>query len=244
MPVRRFHPGKWWGVLVKDERHGPLPILLLGLTIVTGLVDAVSILSLGRVFVANMTGNVVFIGFALAGAPGFSVAASLCALGGFLAGAGIGGHLVSRLKSHRGLLFLTGVTVELVCVSAGLGIVASAPAHIPGGMQDAAAAVLGAALGTQNAMVRSLAVPDLTTTVLTLTLTGLAADIRTGFNPGTLRRSLAVATMFGGGLLGALLVLKVSPAASLGVATGILLLVTAVAAGLRRGDRSWHRATT
>ncbi len=39
---------------------GPLPELLLTLTLVTGVVDAVSILSLGRVFVANMTGNVVF----------------------------------------------------------------------------------------------------------------------------------------------------------------------------------------
>jgi uncharacterized membrane protein YoaK (UPF0700 family) len=57
---------------------------LLGLTVVTGIVDAVSILSLGRVFVANMTGNVVFIGFALARAPGFSLSASLSALVGFL----------------------------------------------------------------------------------------------------------------------------------------------------------------
>ncbi len=59
------------------------------MTCVTGVVDAVSILSLGRVFVANMTGNVVFVGFALAGAPGFSVAASLFALAGFLGGAGL-----------------------------------------------------------------------------------------------------------------------------------------------------------
>jgi uncharacterized membrane protein YoaK (UPF0700 family) len=241
MTIRTFHPGRLWGMLVKDERHGPLPVLLLGLTMVTGLVDAVSILSLGRVFVANMTGNVVFIGFAIAGAPGFSVAASLSALGGFLVGAGAGGHLVSRLKMHRGLLLLGGVTAELFCVGAGLGIVAAAPAHIPGGLQDAAAAVLGAALGTQNAIVRSLGVPDLTTTVLTLTLTGLAADVRTGFNPWTLRRLLAVATMFAGALIGAILVLKVSPAAPLGIATGVLLVVTFAAVALRRGDRSWHR---
>lgn len=64
---------------------------MLLLTVLTGVVDAVSILSLGRVFVANMTGNVVFIGFALAGASGFSLAASLSALGGFLVGAAIGG---------------------------------------------------------------------------------------------------------------------------------------------------------
>ena len=38
--------------------------------LVTGLVDAFSYLVLGHVFVANMTGNVVFLGFAIAGAPG------------------------------------------------------------------------------------------------------------------------------------------------------------------------------
>ena len=54
----------------KSGKHGPLPPLLVSMTLVTGLVDAFSYLTLGHVFVANMTGNVVFIGFALAGAPG------------------------------------------------------------------------------------------------------------------------------------------------------------------------------
>jgi hypothetical protein len=62
--------------------QGPLPSLLLVLTVVTGVVDAVSILRLGRVFVANMTGNVVFSAFALVGAPGFSRSASLATLAG------------------------------------------------------------------------------------------------------------------------------------------------------------------
>src|SRR5438309_11624034 len=56
------------------------------MTVLVGVVDAVSILSLGRVFVANTTGNVVFVGFALAGAPGFSISASLVAVGGFSLG--------------------------------------------------------------------------------------------------------------------------------------------------------------
>jgi hypothetical protein len=60
--------------------HRRLPALLVGLTVVTGLVDAVSYLALGHVFVANMTGNIVFLGFALAGAPGLSAPASLAAL--------------------------------------------------------------------------------------------------------------------------------------------------------------------
>src|ERR1700754_1222443 len=79
--------------LVADAEHGPLPALMLVLTVLTGVVDAVSILDLGRVFVANMTGNVVFVGFALAGASGFSLAASLSALAGFLVGAAGGGRI-------------------------------------------------------------------------------------------------------------------------------------------------------
>src|ERR1700753_3025504 len=85
-------------------RHGPLPPLLLGLTFVTGLVDAFSYLLLGHVFVANMTGNVVFLGFALAGATGFSIPASLAALGSFVCGALVGGRLASGLGHHRGHL--------------------------------------------------------------------------------------------------------------------------------------------
>ena len=93
-----------WRTMVSaaDDPHGPLPPLLLALTVVTGLVDAFSYLVLGRVFVANMTGNVVFLGFALAGAGGFSIAASLVALGAFSLGALAGGRLSTQLGAHRG----------------------------------------------------------------------------------------------------------------------------------------------
>ena len=232
----------WHQQLISGDRDGPLPALMLALTIVTGLVDAVSILSLGRVFVANMTGNVVFVGFALAGAPGFSLGASLSALAGFLLGAGGGGRIVVRLEAHRGRLLLAGSIVELACVAAGLGLIAGAPAHLPGGVQDGAAAVVALALGTQNAVVRALAVPDLTTTVLTLTLTGLAADARRGSASTLLRRGLAVTTMFAGATVGAVLVLKVSAPAGLGAAVAVLAAVVAAAWAVSGGDRSWHRA--
>src|SRR2546425_13218243 len=75
-----------------QERPASLPLLLLALTVTTGLIDAVSVLGLGRVFTANMTGNGVFLGFALARVPGFSVGRSLAALAAFLAGAVIGGR--------------------------------------------------------------------------------------------------------------------------------------------------------
>lgn len=213
--------------------------MLLALTLVTGLVDAVSILSLGRVFVANMTGNVVFVGFAIAGAPGFSLAASLSALAGFLVGAALGGRLAPRLHRSRGQLLLAGAAVELACVTIGLIIVATAPTHLPGVTQDVAAGVLAVALGTQNAVVRALAVPDLTTTVLTLTLTGLVADARNGLNPASVRRLLAVATMLGGAIAGATLVLKVSPVAALAATVGVLLTVVVSASILTRTNHAW-----
>jgi uncharacterized membrane protein YoaK (UPF0700 family) len=77
----------------RDTRDGPLPPLLVTMTLVTGLVDAFSYLLLGHVFVANMTGNVVLLGFALVGAPGFSIAASLAAIASFALGALIGGKV-------------------------------------------------------------------------------------------------------------------------------------------------------
>jgi hypothetical protein len=101
-------------VLASDPVHGPLPPLLLALTAVTGLVDAVSILRLGRVFVASMTGNVVFTGFAIVGAPGFSLSASLFALAGFLADAAMGGMLASRAGHDRALLLLSAAASELI----------------------------------------------------------------------------------------------------------------------------------
>src|SRR4030081_1441319 len=71
----------------------PLARALLVLTFTTGLVDAVSYLGLGRVFTANMTGNVVFLGFGIAGSGGLPVVAPLVSLGAFLLGAGGGGVL-------------------------------------------------------------------------------------------------------------------------------------------------------
>src|SRR2546428_12885891 len=83
---------------------GPLPALLLVLTGVTGLVDAVSYLKLGHVFVANMTGNVVFLGFAVADAADFSIPASVLAIAAFLAGALAGGRIGSSAGQHRARL--------------------------------------------------------------------------------------------------------------------------------------------
>src|SRR5438309_8098668 len=95
----------WVTTMAKEpHRDRILPALLYLFTAVTGLIDAVSFISLGHVFTANMTGNVVFLGFAAAGAPGLSVTRSLAALAAFLLGALIGGLMAASLapiSSHR-----------------------------------------------------------------------------------------------------------------------------------------------
>jgi uncharacterized membrane protein YoaK (UPF0700 family) len=230
-----------WHRLSADPAHGPLPALLVGLTALTGIVDAVSILALGRVFVANMTGNVVFAGFALAGAPGFALTASLAALAGFIVGAGAGGRLIRRLGEDRARLFAGGSALQLALVAVALGLtVASGSGLSPAG-RDIVAAVLAVGTGMQNAIVRRLAVPDMTTTVLTMTLTGIAADIRAGKPSAAFaRRLLSVATMLVGAIGGAELVLHVGVAAALGLATAVLAIVSAAAARTTHTPGGWR----
>jgi uncharacterized membrane protein YoaK (UPF0700 family) len=233
-------PNRFWAGLVRDPSHGPLPTLLLVLTAATGIVDAVSILGLGRVFVANMTGNVVFLGFALAGAPGFSLAPSLAGLGGFLSGALVGGRLVRRWADHRGLLLRNIAAIELVLVALAIVIIAVFPTDRVAAAAVAVAALLAVAMGLQNTMARRLAVPDLTTTVLTMTLTGIAADVRSSPAGATGRRVLAVLTMFAGALAGALLALHTTFAWALAPAALALVAVVIVAAVASGRPADWQ----
>ncbi len=118
-----------------ERNHGPLPVLLIGLTIVTGLVDAFSYLSMGHVFVANMTGNVIFLGFGLAGVGGISIAASLLAVSAFAVGASVGGRSAVRRPTHRGYLLAAATAVQAAIV-----VVASVIASATDGHGSAACA--------------------------------------------------------------------------------------------------------
>jgi uncharacterized membrane protein YoaK (UPF0700 family) len=209
----------------RSIRH-PLARALLALTFSTGLVDAVSYLGLGRVFTANMTGNIVLLGFGIAGSEGLPVVAPLVSLAAFLAGSAVGGVLaVTTADRHAQHVARTlGIEIGLLL---GAAIVAATtdvqPSRLSG---DAVIAMLALAMGVRNATVRRLAVPDLTTTVLTMTLTGLAADSRLagGSGTGSVRRMAAVLAMLTGALAGALL-LKISFVPPLLTAAAIALLV-------------------
>ncbi|OLD68028.1 MAG: hypothetical protein AUI33_09955 [Ignavibacteria bacterium 13_1_40CM_2_61_4] len=210
-----------------------LPVLLVVLTITTGLIDAVSVLGLGRVFTANMTGNIVFLGFALARVPEFSARRSLAALAAFLVGALIGGRLGTRLDRSRRRWLLSVAVIEsslffgAALAAAGYDRAALAPVA----RLYTLIALTALAMGVRNATARRLAVPDLTTTVLTLTLTGLAADSRLagGGNPRWARRVASVAAMLGGAIVGGWLVLRESGGLGLPlVLTGAITLIATV----------------
>ncbi|MEV7184998.1 YoaK family protein [Kitasatospora sp. NPDC093102] len=189
------------------DRH-PLALALFGLTLVSGLIDAVSYLGLGHVFTANMTGNVVVIAFALAGAPGFSVAGSLTSLAAFLLGAVLAGRLATRNAGPRQPWRLRTAFV-LEAALYGVAAVVAFAWSVDGPAQYGVIALLALAMGIRNGTVRGLGVPDLTTTVLTLTLTGLAADSRLagGTALRQRRKVFSVATMLAGAAPGAVLVL-------------------------------------
>jgi len=214
----------------------PLLLTLLALTAVSGLVDAVCYLGLGRVFTANMTGNVVVLGFAVAGARGFSVTATLTSLGFFLVGAFCAGRAAPWLASDNGVphrMLLVAMGTEACFVSIAALIAALAVTVATGWARYVIIGLLAFAMGVRNATVRRLAVRDLTTTVLTMTLTGLAADA--AFTGGeqaiaAIRRAAAVAAMLIGAIVGAALFLHQHAALPLLIAA---LIVTGAGVGLR-----------
>ena len=212
-----------------------LPLLLHVATAITGLIDAISYLALGHVFTANMTGNVVFLAFAVAGAPGLSITRSLTALIAFLIGALIGGRVATRLSEVSTPRWITtALSLESALLLAATLAAINFRNSSGSSVQLYSIIVLTAcAMGIRNAAVRKMAIPDLTTTVLTLTITGLAADSRFagGTSPRWGRRLLAVLVMFAGAASGTLL-LEHSLVLPLAIAT--LLSICCVAISLKQ----------
>jgi uncharacterized membrane protein YoaK (UPF0700 family) len=209
--------------MTQDHPPPPLVVTLAALTVVSGFVDAVSFLGLGHVFTANMTGNVVLIGFAAAGAPGFSVAASLSAVGAFLAGAVAGGRVAQRVRLPRDLL-LVAMAIEVSCTAAAAIVAGTVPSIGVGWPRYTVIALLAGAMGLRNSAVRRMGVPDMSTTVLTTTLTGLASGSRLagGSNPHARLGTTSVLSMFGGALVGAILVLHAGATWALSIAAGLV----------------------
>jgi uncharacterized membrane protein YoaK (UPF0700 family) len=216
---------------------------LLALTAVSGIVDAVSLLGLGHVFTANMTGNVVFLAFAAVGTPGVSAARSLTSLAAFLGGAAIGGYLAreSAGPTRRHWLRLYAAWEAALLFAAAITLIAlDGDRTALEARQYGAIALLALAMGLRTATVRQLVVPDLApTTMITMTLTGLVADLSLAGSSisHSLRRMASIASLFGGAVLGALL-LRWGPTVPLIVASVCVLVAAAyvVPPATRRAD--------
>ncbi len=207
-----------------------VPLLLL-LSVTTGLVDAASVLGLGKVFTANMTGNVVFLGFAASGAPGFKILPFVAALASFMIGALVGGRtgkVHAGGSERRWLLTSAVVETALLWAAAIVALGFDVGTQSPEARLHLIIGLTGIAMGYRNATIRQLKVADLTTTVLTLTLTGLSADSRAagGTRTNWKRRVGAVIAVFAGAALGAGLLVNVGLYAPLALAGAVVLFGT------------------
>ena len=216
------------------ETPTPLVRLLLVLSATTGIVDAASILGMDKVFTANMTGNVVFAAFAASGATGFHAPFYIVALGAFMAGALVAGRIWrSRAQQRLSRWLVIAATVEstLLVLAGSLAILIerTSATTTPLALSVLIALTAGA-MGFRNAVVRQLKVPDLSTTVLTLTITGLALDSRLAAGDGAHQRTrlAAVVMIFAGAALGSVLVLHSGLGSALLLAGGIVMGSTLV----------------
>jgi uncharacterized membrane protein YoaK (UPF0700 family) len=209
-----------------------LVVGLLLLTAATGIVDAVCFLGFGHVFVANMTGNVVFIGFSISPESGVSPVLSVVALAGYAVGAATAGVAGTRYGKGPAVVKVV-FSAQIVLMVFALIVVAL----VPGGTGERvmAVAALALALGAQSIAVRFMDVADLSVTVLTMTLARLLSDRPSP--TATSRRLLSVVMMAIGAAVGALL-MQVELELSLGVAVAtVSVSVLIIAVGLRIAPR-------
>jgi uncharacterized membrane protein YoaK (UPF0700 family) len=199
--------------------------LMLALTFSTGVIDAVGYLGLDRVFTGNMTGNVVILGMALAGADDLPVVGPIIALLLFMLGALVAGRTLRPVAagwSHRStvLFGLVGLVILLAAVPM---LVLEDPAEP---IKLAVTGALGLAMGLQAGAARHIGVKDVTTVVVTSTIVGLAFDSKFGGASGQQwKRRLGAVVLIGlGALVGALL-LTVHIGLGMAVAAVITLVV-------------------
>ncbi|OBF28415.1 hypothetical protein A5724_28905 [Mycobacterium sp. ACS1612] len=182
-------------------------VCLLLLTFATGMVDAVSVLMLGHVFVANMTGNIIFLGFWFAPHTVVDMTAVLVGFGSFVAGAIVGGRFSRHLDGNvrRWLTAALGFEVVMLAtlsILSGTGVLDyhdNTKLYLIAGM--------ALTFGIQAATARQFGVQELSTTVLTTTIVGIGFDSRVAGGRGhreKLRYSV-VLTMCAGALVGATL---------------------------------------
>ena len=210
-------------------------ISLLLLTFATGIVDAVSVLALGHVFVANMTGNVIFLGFWFVPHSGVDMTAAVVAFASFVVGTVLGGRLARHIDSEVRLWLTVALSAEVVVLVALSILAGTGLLNYHDNSKLILIAGLAMTFGSQNATARQFGIQELSTTVLTSTIVGLGFDSRLAGGSGhreKLRYSV-VATMCAGAVVGATMTrFTVAPVIALAA-----VLVAVAAAIFRFGPR-------
>jgi uncharacterized membrane protein YoaK (UPF0700 family) len=180
-------------------------IALLLLTFVTGLADAISVLVLGRVFVANMTGNVIFLGFWLAPKTNIDLGAVAVALPTFVCATIVSGrlsrHFAKRTRRWISAVLATEIVLLVVLsVLAGTGVL-----HYHDNTKLIMIGLLTVTFGLQHSSARQFGIKELSTTVLTSTIVSLGLDSRLAGGTGARQklRFSVIFTMCAGAFLGA-----------------------------------------
>jgi uncharacterized membrane protein YoaK (UPF0700 family) len=220
-------------------------VLLVGLALGAGGVDAISFFGLGRVFTGNMTGNLVLLGLAAGQAKGSEVVRSAVSLAAFCTGVLLAVAIVSLISRRRpgtrdSRIWPVGVSVVLalqLLVQGGfLAGWLTVDGH-PGLTFEAVLVGLSAlAMGMQSDAVAALRVAGVTTTYVTGTLTGLLRALVVGGEdiPNRVRRAAVLGGLLAGAVAGGVLMVEARRFAPL-LPLGVTVTVLATAVGLLRG---------
>ncbi|MGW7102359.1 YoaK family protein [Streptomyces sp. NPDC054838] len=204
----------------------PLPKVLVVLTAVTGIVDAVAFLGLGQIFTAFMTGNILFLGFALAGGEGLTPLGSFTALAAFVAGAAAGNRLGVALEARRRRWILTSAVIAaaLLVVGALAAIGLPSVESEPSPRHYAVIVSTALAMGVRSATMWRLGAV-LNTTLVTGTLVIWIRNSALGGgagDPSQRYRAAGVVAVLIGAAIGTLLLRVSITAALLVAAAGVL----------------------
>lgn len=181
---------------------------MLLLTASTGVIDADSYLALDKVFTGNMTGNVLFIGFAIVGVAGIPFLNNVIALLGFVVGSIVSGRIIGR-GHPKGL---PRVSAWMLMAGGLLGLALATTwtlvGHLPQPILLVVTFLLASVMGSQVSAVKPIGNSDVTTIVVTNTLANLARDSRLagGRFENWLPRLLAILAMGVGAAIGALII--------------------------------------
>ncbi len=221
------------GPVLRGLAGGLSDRLLICLAFGSGAVDAISFLGLGRVFTANMTGNLVLLGLAAGSASGPEVLRSAVSLAAFVAGAfgtvGIADHDAGRRGWPRGVQVALGAELLAQCVFLAAWVAVSGRPDTA--LEAVLVALSGLAMGLQSGLVRALGVGGVSTTYITGMLMGLIGQLAAPGGPGQdkARRTLVlVALVVGAGCSGLLVVHARRVAPALPAAVTLLVLATAM----------------